>query len=312
MPLPPLNALRAFEAAARHEGFIGASDELHVTRGAISRHVRQLEDHLGVQLFVRQAKGVRLTNAGRQLLPALSEAFALIRRETDRLTADTGDLRIICPPATSIRWLIPRLEDFRRAHPDIRVRLTTDFHGHLGFDMTEFDIGFSCEHWPTRAPDIVSETLFPVYLTPACAPALLAGKPRFDTPQDLARHVLLHETSTHLDWRDWLEAFSVTGVDPASGDDFPNLDIAAKAAVMGTGIVMGDIVLCREEFEGGTLVMPLPDMVCPSPMGGISILGPRDKWHEPKVAAFRSWAATMAARDCDYLAGLNLDVTEPA
>lgn len=307
MPLPPLNALRAFEAAARHEGFIGASEELHVTRGAISRHVKQLEDHLGVQLFIRQARGVRLTAAGRQLLPALSEAFALIRRETDRLTAGTGDLRIICPPATSIRWLIPRLDDFRRAHPDIRVRLTTDFHGYLGFDMSEFDIGFSCEHWPNRSDDIESETLFPVYLTPACAPSLLGGRSRLST-DDLARHALLHETATHLDWHDWVTAFAVTGLDPASGDNFPNLDIAAKAAVMGTGIVMGDIVLCREEFEGGTLVMPLPDMVCESTMGGVSILGPRRKWQEPKVKAFRTWAAAMAAHDLDYLAGLNLRV----
>ena len=115
--MPPLNALRAFEAAARHGGFIGASEELNVTRGAISRHVRLLEDHLGVQLFVRLAQGVRLTAAGRQLQPVLTEAFAMIVREADRISSDAAELRIICPPGTSIRWLLPRLEDFRSVTP---------------------------------------------------------------------------------------------------------------------------------------------------------------------------------------------------
>ena len=133
MRLPPLNALRAFEAAARHDGFIGASDELNVTRGAISRHVKVLEEHLGVALFTRYAQGVRLTTAGRQLQPVLAEAFRSIASEAHRIRSDALDLRIICPPATSIRWLIPRLEGFRRRHPTIVVRLTTDFYVHGGF-----------------------------------------------------------------------------------------------------------------------------------------------------------------------------------
>lgn len=289
MKLPSLNALRAFEAAARHNGFIGASRELHVTRGAISRHVKVLEEQLGVSLFLRHANGVELSAAGQRLLPALSEAFGRIAETAERISSDASDLRIICPPATSIRWLIPRLEQFRQRHPDIRVRLTTDFHGDIGFDRSEYDIGFSVVHRPNRAPDIEVLPLFPVLLTPACAPSLLDGGRRLRTPAELEGFVLLHETPAHADWKTWLQVFGVPGVDPTTGDGFPNLDIATKAAVMGAGIVMADLVLCREELEAGTLVTPFRDMTCPSPCGDVCMLTSRHKLNEPKIVAFREW-----------------------
>ncbi len=166
MRLPPVNALRAFEAAARHEGFIAASEELNVTRGAVSRHVKNLEQHLGVPLFIRQAQGVRLTNVGRQLQSVLAEAFQNIASEAKRIKTDANDLRIICPPATSIRWLIPRLEYFRQKHPHFRVRLTTDFHGDTGYDSMDFDLGLSVEHWPSRPKSTQMMVLFPVRLMP--------------------------------------------------------------------------------------------------------------------------------------------------
>ena len=294
---PPPNALRAFEAAARHGGFIAAAQELHVTRGAVSRHVKLLETHLGVPLFHRKPQGVALTAAGQRLSRVLTEAFATVQREVERIAADATVLRVICPPATSIRWLIPRLDDFRRRHPEIQVRMTTDFHADGGFDPSEHDIGFSVADWPNRARNIKSVTLFPVLLTPACAPRLLETGPPLDRPAALAHYPLLHETPDHTDWRDWLAAFDVDAVDPESGDDFPNLDMATKAAVMGAGMVMADLALCREELASGALVAPFPDLVCPSPLGGICLIASRDKWEEPKVRAFRSWAAALAATE---------------
>ena len=294
--MPPLNALRAFEAAARHGGFIGASDELNVTRGAISRHVKLLEDHLGVELFVRLAQGVRLTTAGRQLQPVLSEAFALILREAERLSSDASELRIICPPGTSIRWLLPRLEDFRRRHPDLQVRLTTDFHSDGGFDPFESDIGFSVANWANRVKPLEMQELFPVLLTPACAPAYMKEKP-LTAPNDLTTCNLLHETRNHTDWSDWARDFPEVGIDPAVGQDFPNIDIATKAAVMGIGVVMADLVLCREELGAGTLIAPFPEMVSESPLGGICLIGGTEKWSLPKVKAFRSWAFDSSEAD---------------
>lgn len=294
--MPPLNALRAFEAAARHGGFIGASEELNVTRGAISRHVRLLEDHLGVELFVRLAQGVRLTVAGRQLQPVLAEAFAMILQEVEQISAGAAELRVICPPGTSIRWLLPRLEDFRRRHPELNVRLTTDFHPDGGFDPIESDIGFSVADWPNRSKSLETQVLFPVLLTPACAPSYLKER-SLRSPKELGTCELLHETRSHTDWTDWATDFPEAGVNPAIGQDFPNIDIATKAAVMGVGVVMADLVLCREEFEAGMLVAPFPDMVCQSPLGGICLIGEADKWTLPKVEAFRSWAHEVSEAD---------------
>ncbi len=298
--LPPLNALRAFEAAARHGGFVGASTELNVTRGAISRHVKLLEEHLGVPLFARQAQGVRLTAAGAELLSVVSDAFGLIARAADRISSNAAELRVICPPGTSIRWLLPRLEDFRTKHPDLRVRLTTDFFPDGGFDPVEADIGFSVANWPKRSEGLELQTLFPVLLTPACAPGYLLER-SLGSPEALAGCELLHETKNHADWTAWLAKFRPTGVDPAIGQDFSNIDIATKAAVMGVGVVMADLVLCREEFEAGTLVSPFPDMVCKSPLGGICLLGGSEKWNTLKVRAFRSWAHDIAEVDRAYV-----------
>ncbi|MEL6648347.1 MAG: LysR substrate-binding domain-containing protein, partial [Pseudomonadota bacterium] len=295
--LPPLNALKAFEAAARHEGFIAASDELRVTRGAISRHVKLLEEHLGVALFTRHAKGVRLTAAGRDLQPVLTEMFEKVQTECQRIASDASTLRVICPPATSIRWLVPKLDDFRRKHPDINVRLTTDFFAGEHRETGVQDIGFSVADWPSRRTGFKVQTLFPVYLTPACAPSLLNGRKTLTSAKDLKPYLMLHERPGRWDWTAWIDAFGVEDLDPKSGDEFPNLDMATKAAVMGAGVVMADLVLCREELGAGSLIAPLPHMTCLSPTGGVCLLGREDMWEEPKVRAFRDWAASVAAED---------------
>lgn len=297
MRLPPLNALKAFEAAARHGGFIAAADELCVTRGAISRHVKQLEEHLGTRLFRRNHRGVELTEAGRGLLPVLSDAFGKIAAETGRLSAIASELRIICPPTLSIRWLFPRLERFRERHPDIGVRLTMEFYGEKGFDASEFDLGLSLEHWPGRPPGIVTQPLFPMVLSPACAPGLLNSAVPLREPADIGNFTLLHESPRRADWATWIGTFGVNGIDPASGEVFPNLDMAAKAAAMGAGMVMADLTLCREEIAHGTLVLPFAGMKCETPHGRYALIGPRDRWREPRVRAFRHWAAEICAQE---------------
>ncbi|UWQ26723.1 LysR family transcriptional regulator [Leisingera aquaemixtae] len=287
MRLPPLNALRAFEAAARHEGFIAAADELFVTRGAISRQVKILEDHIGVQLFHRNARGVELTAAGQRLYPVLTGAFAMMQREVERIAADAAELRVICPPTLSIRWLLPQLEQFRAAHPEIKLQLTTDFYSSKGFRGAEYDLGISVENRAGRPPDIEVLPLFEMVLAPACAPSLL---PALEAgPEALAGQRLLHESPRRFDWPTWVQHFGVEQVDPASGEAFPNLDMATRAAVMGAGVVMADLVLCHEELARSDLVLPFPEMTCGTPDGAYALIGERQKWHDPKVAAFRDW-----------------------
>ncbi len=301
MRLPSLNALRAFEAAARHNGYAAAAEELCVTRGAISRHVKLLEEELGVQLFKRMPRGIELTASGRNFLPVLTEAFSHIADGATRLSADQTELRIICPPTISIRWLIPRLGSFRARHPDIRVRLTTEFYGANGFDATNFDLGFSVENFPGRPSDVPVLPLFPMILSPACSPTLMTAENQIKTPDDLAGFTLLHESSDRTDWTTWIRTFGARNLDPSTGDVFPNLDMAVKAAVMGAGIVMGDIVLCRDEFETQTLIMPFKDMQCETSWGRFCLIGSKANWTDPKVEVFKAWAAETSASEAAEL-----------
>ena len=301
MRLPPLNALRAFEAAARHGGFTGAADELCVTRGAISRHVKLLEEHLGVALFRRLPQGIVLTEPGRRFLPILTGAFESIGHGARTISAEKTDLRIICPPTISIRWLIPRLGQFRARFPDIQIRLTTEFFEWDSIQSGDFDLGFREEHRDQRPPEIEVLPMFSMLIVPACAPQLLKGPIPLEKPEDLANFTLLHESPDRHDWRSWLSAFDVKGVDPQSGDLFPNLDMAVKAAVMGTGVVMGDVVLTRDEFETGMLVMPFKELRCETDWGKFCLVGSVSSWGDPKIAAFKSWVSEVAANDAKEL-----------
>ncbi len=300
MRLPPLNALRAFEAAARHGGFTGAADELCVTRGAISRHVKLLEQHLGVALFRRLPKGIELTEAGRKFLPVLTDAFENIGRRARRVSSENNDLRIICPPTLSIRWLIPRLDKFRELHPNIQTRLTTAFYDWDDFRSGDFDLGIGCDPTSKRPDGIEVLPLFPMIIVPACAPHLLKGPTPLERPADLANFSLLHENPDHHDWTAWLTAFNVQGIDPLAGEELPNLDMVVKAAVMGKGIVMGDLVLTRDEFETGQLVMPFEEMKCKTDWGDVALRGPTNGWDDPKVDAFKAWISEAASDDAAY------------
>jgi LysR family glycine cleavage system transcriptional activator len=297
MRLPPLNALRAFEAAARHGGFIEAANELHVTRGAISRHVKLLEDHLGRTLFHRSARGVTLTRAGAELLPVLTDAFRRIADGASRVTERT-ELRVICPPATSIRWLMPRLGAFRMAHPEIRLSITTDFYGERPFDGLDFDLSINCvDPAQDGMAGLQVEPLFPSVSCPACAPSLLARFGPIDRPADLARLPILRETRPTCHWSEWQAVHRIPGLDVDGGATFPNFDLTVKAAVMGEGLIIADMVLCRQELAQGSLVLPFPELRHEMPWGWVCLIGMRDRGDDPDVVAFRTWLAAEAAAD---------------
>lgn len=303
MRLPPLNALRAFEAAARHGGYIAAAEELNVTRGAISRHVKALEDHLGVALFQRYSRGVELNAAGTALLPVLTQAFRQMSDGIDRITRTPADLRIICPPATSIRWLMPRLGGFRDRYPDFRMQITTDYYARSGYDTTAFNLGISVENWHDRRPDTMVYSLVPMVISPACTPEIAV---QLKTPADLAKVTLLHERHERTDWQIWLDAFPTPGIDVSTGDVFHNLDMAVKAAEIGAGVVMVDLLLGRRELDMGTLVLPFPDMMCDTEYGRFALIGNTGTWNDPAVVAFRTWIGEIAETDTHQIFS-NLD-----
>lgn len=279
--LPPLGALRAFEAAARHLSFTRAADELHVTQAAISHQIRQLEDDLGSRLFVRLNRALRLTDDGRALLPFVRDGFAQLRAGIDRLRAAGrgGVLTLTAPPSFAASWLVPRLGRFQAAHPGLEVRLHTSTRM-VDFRREGIDAGirYGRGTWPSLATvRLLADDLFPV-----CAPAL-----RDQARRDLAGVPLLHVQNFPDDWRRWLAAAGIEGVDPERGSWLDSAALAYEAAASGLGVAMGRSNLVADAIAAGRLVAPfgveLPAdvayyLVCPPESAGLA-----------KVVAFRDW-----------------------
>lgn len=291
MRLPSLNALRAFEAAARHQSFARAAAELHVTEGAVSRHIKLLEEELALPLFIRRPRKVELTEHGRKLLPVLTRAFKSIANGFAEVAAEGPKLRLLSQPSFSIRWLIPRLDRFREGHPGITINITTGLYEWPqavggGYDLV-FGNGPQCpEGWEAMM-------IAPAAMTPVASPRLLKGR-AIASPADLRQFNLLHTTPDRSDWKIWIAHFAADQVDPMSGETFPVLDMAIQAAVLGQGIAMGDLAVLGDELKSGKLVCPLPDLVLSRDSESYYVYGPSASWKKPRVAAFRKWLEEVA------------------
>ena len=289
MPLPPLNALRAFEAAARHGSFVRAAAELHVTQGAVSRHIKLLEEHLGVTLFRRRPQGIALTEPGQVLLPELTAAFGRIARAARRTRASGGEIRVIAAFTFASRWLVPRLGRLQARHPGQRVSLDLFWAKTYGaFHEGSFDVGISFHDIAQPRPDDLELVeLWQEALTPVCAPELLQRGPPLQSPADLARHALLHPTTSREDWIKWLRAADLPGIDAASGQSFSTMEMAVGAAMGGVGVAIADLNLVREELAAGRLVAPFP-LTARDGSGYLLFTG-AGRFAEPRIAAFRDW-----------------------
>lgn len=290
MRLPSLNALRAFEAAARHQSFAKAASELCVTEGAISRHVKLLEQELGVPLFRRLVRKVELTEHGRQLMPALAGAFAQISDAAGKIAARKTELRVAAGPSFSIRWLMPRLERFRARNFGFAVNLTTADAPMSLVSSGSHDVAINCGSWPElRFPkDIRKERLLSEATTPVCSPRYAASA-GLDCAEKLLGADLLHSSGDYADWSTWAGRFGAPGFDVARGQIYPNRDLAYRAAIMGGGVTIGDLTLLGEELASGALIPPFPDLVFRSPEHDYFIVSRDDCWEEPRIAAFVSW-----------------------
>ena len=231
--LPPLNALRAFEAAARHLSFTKAAEELHVTQAAISHQVKALEEILQTNLFVRKNRALELTEAGRSYLPPLREAFDLIDAASSlvRRRESSGPLRVSVMNSFASKWLMPRLVNFRKAHPEIDI-LVQASNEIVSFNTDQVDIGirFGFGHYPDVETEFIMRDLF----VPLCAPSLLEQGPPLKRPQDLESHTLLHdEVGKDPDWPDWLALVGVECENARRGPSFSDssLVITWRSAV---------------------------------------------------------------------------------
>ena len=251
--LPPLNAVRAFEAAGRHCSLTKAAAELGVTHGAISRHVAHLEAWLGVRLFLRRPAQLLLTEAGRGYLAettAVLDRLALASLHL-RDQAFPGTLRVNAPPTFTMRWLIPRLSGFQRRHPEIEVRLTTSL-APVAFDGG-YDVAIRGAQVPFQAA--VSEPFMTEVIAPVCHVDLAEGG-RLDDPRDLAGCTLISYATQPYAWREWLETAGVPHLHPAGSLQFEQMYFALQAAAEGLGIVLVPIFLTIDDIIAGRLCAP--------------------------------------------------------
>lgn len=283
--LPPLGSLHAFEAAARLLSFKGAAAELHVTPGAVSQQIKLLEDRLGVPLFVRRARAIALTEAGRLLLPPTQRAFRLLAdavvrvRETDASRV----LTVSMLPSFAALWFVPRLGAFRERHPEIDVRIgATPAIADLEND--DVDVAIRCGLG--RYPGLHAEHVLSEELSPVCSPALLKGPKPLKKLEDLAHHTLLHD-EPRQEWALWLKAAGVKGVDATRGPSFSLWELALQAAVAGQGVALGRSTLIAQYVKNRQLVRPFK-ISSPAEFGYSFVCLP-ERLEEPKISAFRSW-----------------------
>ena len=283
--LPPLNSLRAFEAAARHLSFSKAAEELHVTPAAVSHQIKALEQRLGVTLFRRRNREVLLTDAGQAYLPGVRDGFDRLAEATVRLRQRDagGALNVSVLPSLTARWLVPRLSRFRARHPEIDLRLSAS-QAVVDFSREDFDaaIRHGRGDWPgLRVDFLLGDRYYPV-----CSPALLAGPLPLKVPADLRHHVLLHDTAGE-DWRDWLAVAGVTGIEVGRGPSFNDGSLLIQAAMEGQGIAIGHSALVAGEIGAGRLVK-LFETELPSPRA-YYLVCPEANADRPKIGAFRNW-----------------------
>jgi LysR family glycine cleavage system transcriptional activator len=297
--LPPLNAIRAFEAAARRGGFQAAGTELNVSANAVGRLVKVLEDWLGVALFKRLPRGVVVTEAGRDYLSSveiLLDQLADATVNLQRLEA-SNVLSVSGAPSFVSRWLVPRLGRLTERHPDLEVRILTSAQlTDFGRDEVDVAIRHGCGTYPGLRSDLLMrEEFFPV-----CSPALLARGPRLGEPADLSQHVLLHQpcdqhTADQLDWARWLAAVGASEVDARQGPRFSLSHLALQAAAADQGIALASSAYLADDLAAGRLVRPFGDLSVQGPHG-FFIVCPEATADSEKIVAFRNWALEEASR----------------
>ncbi|RVU31373.1 transcriptional regulator GcvA [Neptunomonas marina] len=253
--LPPLKAIRMFEAAARHQSFAAAADELHVTASAVSHQVKALETYLGIALFRRNKRQVELTPVGEQYLIPIKHALNEIEVATQRLvtTSDPALVTISVAPNFLTRWLMPRMNRFQEQYPDIELQISAST-GLIDFSTSNTDMAIYFGHgdWP----DIDIHFLRDVLLVPVCSPDLLTGRKPLATPDDLRQHTLISVSKRLHEWPEWLQLAGVDSAGLGRGLQLSSSQLATAAAQEGLGVALADSTLTSREIEEGKLVVP--------------------------------------------------------
>jgi LysR family glycine cleavage system transcriptional activator len=295
--LPPLNALRAFEAAGRHRSFTRAADELFVTQAAISHQIKALEEFLGLKLFRRYNRRLELTDAGQVYLLSIREAFELIGSATRRLrpAGAQAQLKISTLPSFATRWLIRRLSRFHERHPNIELMFSTSQQlVELGPDGFDIAVRVGLGNYPgLHVVPLMEDVAFPV-----CSPQLVAAG--LKEPGDLVHQLLLHDFSVTRDddgpnWRQWLRQAGARGVQADKGPAYNDTGMAIQAAIAGQGVALGRRSLVVDDLKAGHLVCPFGPEV-PTRFSWFFVCTPESA-ERPMVEAFLTWLREEIALD---------------
>ena len=295
--LPPLNALRVFDAAARHLSFTKAADELFVTQAAVSHQIKSLEDFLGLKLFRRRNRSLLLTEEGQSYYLDIKEIFTSINEATRKLQARSakGALTVSLPPSFAIQWLVPRLSGFNAAYPGIDVRIqAVDREEDKLADDVDVAIFYGRGNWT----GLRTERLYAEFLLPVCAPTILTGEHGLKVPADLANHTLLHDTSRRA-WMAYTRQLGVPQINVQQGPIFSHSAMVVQAAVHGQGIALVNNVMAQSEIEAGRLVCPFNDVLVSK--NAFYLVCHDSQAELGKIAAFRQWLLARAASEQEKL-----------
>jgi len=305
--LPPLNALRAFEAAARHLNFSRAADELSVTPGAVSQQIQNLEDYIGAALFKRTPKGLLLTDAAQIALPALREAFDRLGEAASMLTAavDGRRLTVSVAPSFAAKWLVPRLGRFETAHPQVDVWVSA------GMELVDFangEVDVAIRYGGGRYPGLEVHRLMRESVIAVASPEMMASN-ALNTLEDLKHHVLLHDGSPDADescpdWSMWLAARGVKDIDGQRGPRFNQSSLVIEAAVQGRGIALAKRTLAQADLDAERLVTPFE--ISTDVDFAYHLVYPKAKGRLPQVKAFVTWLTDEAKMHEVFLSSLDI------
>ncbi len=284
--LPPLNAVRVFEAAARHLSFGGAAAELHVTPSAVSHAVKSLEGFLGSALFHREGRGVILTPEGEAFLPPIQDALAQVQGAVLSLARqkEARPLTLSVAPSLAVGWLMPRLSKFQLAHPEIEIRLSAST-GLVDLQHSDFDA--SVRSGSGAWPGLTSHFLMEEELVALCSPALIDARGGLARPEELTEVTLIHELPRLGQWRSWFAAAGVAHPDPERGPKLENSALAVDAAIAGLGVVLANKSFVGAHLEAERLTVPFDVEALGRYSYYLAYLS--DYGELPRIAAFRDW-----------------------
>lgn len=291
--LPPLNALKVFDAAARHLSFTRAAEELFVTQAAVSHQIKSLEDFLGLKLFRRRNRSLLLTEEGQSYSLDIKEIFSALNDATRKLQARSakGALTVSLLPSFAIQWLVPRLSSFNQDCPGIDVRIqAVDREEDKLSDDVDVAIFYGRGNWP----GLRVEKLYAEYLLPVCSPALLTGEFSLKSPADLAHFTLLHDASRR-DWQSYTRQLGLNHVNVQQGPIFSHTAMVLQAAIHGQGIALANNVMVQSELESGRLVCPFNDVL--ASQNAFYLVCHDSQADLGKIAAFRQWILARAASE---------------